>query len=371
MTMEVRLNLPPYGLIIRDFILTVLAHICREANAYMTVSSTQVSIYTESKEELAEAYLKILERTHLPPTGLYSRGGKTKEAIMKNKFEEHKEWIRKTPHKIMEVMKSLRNIKWAGPIGNRVIYIGKEPNIAAPLLFKINYYSGKRSFLSSRYRNATIKMDHHSLLFTCVGAALSRTVTTEERITIYVPVLEPGAIELNNILTNTFQEIQGRFSPDVVFKVLIGFKLRTSGMLPLSIIAINESQRQRPTLLSYQELLIEEGISRFVNTLRDRSQEIVVRLLTFTLRNWTTSDKNQRAMIRVGLELAQAIYMASTGAMRPADVMYRLARSTYATTSDEFGRSLVKARYSPIRSLESFRRMIFDVKEALERCFIL
>lgn len=372
MAIVIHLNLPPHGLIVRDFILTTLAHICKEANANLEISPVGADIHAESINDLARAYAEILGRKQLPPRGLYPKGG-TRETLSTDKFREHRKLVEKDPAKILEVIESLKNVEWSGPAGNRVIYIGKTPNISAPLLFKVNYYSGKRAFLSSRYRDAKIKMDQNSLLFACTGAALSRIATLrieKQRITIYVPVIEPGAIELQRMLADTLREIRGRFSPDVIFKVLVGFKIRISGTLPLSIIAISEG-RQRPALLSHQEVSIEEGISRFVKSLRDRSREMVASLLMFTLRNWDTTDKDQRAIIRAGFELAQAIYLASTGAMKPADVMYRLARSTYATTSDEFGKALREARHSPIRSLDAFRRMMLDVEEALDQCLIL
>ncbi len=374
MATNIHLNLPPHGLIVRDFILTTLAHICREAYAKLEIFPTGVNIRAESINDLAKAYIEILERgieilerERLLSRSLYLRGG-ARESLSLDKFREHRELIERNPAKIREVMESLKNIEWSGPIGNRVIYIGKTPTISAPLLFKVNYYSGKRSFLSTRYRDAKIKMDQSSLLFACVGVALSHaTIFPEKRTAIYVPVAEPGAIELQRILADTFIEVGGRFSPDVIFKVLIGFRIGVSGTHPLSIIAISEG-KQRPVLLSYQEVSVEEGIPRFVNSLRDRSREIVISLLVFTLRNWDASDKNQRAIIRTGFELAQAIYLASMGAMKPADVMYRLARSTYATTSDEFGKALMEARNSPVRSLDAFRMMIIDVGEALDRC---
>ncbi len=374
MAIVIHLSLPPHGLIVRDFILTTLAHICKEANANLEISPVGADIHAESINDLARAYAEILGREQLPPRGLYPKGG-TRETLSTDKFREHRELVEKDPAKILEVMENLKNVEWSGPAGNRIIYIGKTPNISAPLLFKVNYYSGKRSFLSSRYRDAKIKMDQNSLLFACVGAALSRIVTLrsrveKQRITIYVPVIEPGAIELQKILADTLREIEGRFSPDVIFKVLVGFRIRISGMLPLSIIAISEG-RQRPILLSHQEVFIEEGISRFVKSLRDRSREMVANLLMFTLRNWDAADKDQRAIIRVGFELAQAIYLASTGAMKPADVMFRLARSTYATTSDEFSKALREARRSPIRSLDAYRKMILDVEEALDQCLTL
>jgi len=372
MVIDIHLSLPPRGLIVRDFILTTLAHICREANANLEISPVGADIRAESINDLARAYTEILGREQLPPGGLYPKGG-TRETLSADKFREHRKLIEKDPTEIMEVMESLKNVEWSGPVGNRVIYIGKTPTISAPLLFKVNYYSGKRTFLSTRYRDAKIKMDQNSLLFACVGVTLSRTTTLrieKKRITIYVPVIEPGAIELQRMLADTLREIRGRFSPDVIFKVLMGFRIRTSGTLPLSIIAISEG-KQRPALLSHQEVSIEEGISRFVKSLRDRSREMLIGLLVFTLRNWDVADKDQRAIIRAGFELAQAIYLASTGAMKPADVMYRLARSTYATTSDEFGRALMEARHSPVRSLDAFRRMILDVEEALDRCLIL
>jgi len=380
MSVKISLNLPPRGLIIRDFILTTLAYICREADANMEISPAGASIYVGSIEDLARAYAELLKDEQdllkvkrLSLRSFYPRGERTKRALSVERLAEHKAWIEKDITRIRNVIKSITNIEWSGPAGNRVINIGENPNISAPLLFKVNYYSGKRAFLSSRYRDAKIVMDQNSLLFACIGATLSYITTLRvenKRTAIYVPVLDPGAIELQNALAEALQEIRGRFAPDVVFKVLIGFKLRVSGMLPLSMIAISEG-RQRPALLFYQEVSVEDGILRFVKNLNDQSREMIMRLLAFTLRNWDTADKNQRAIIRTGFELAQSIYMASTGAMKPADVIYRLARSTYATTSDEFGRSLIEARYSPIRSLDAFRRMILDVREALDRCLAL
>ena len=256
-----------------------------------------------------------------------------------------------------------------------MISIGKDPQIAAPLLFKVNYYAGKRVFLSPRrYQNADIRMDEHSLRFTCVGTALSRIRTLRiderKRATVYVSVLDPGAIELHKALAEVLRDVRGQLSPDVIFRVLIGFKLRISGIAPLHIMMVSEG-RQRPTLLFSHEVSVEKGISRFVENLRGRSQNAIIRLLSFTLKNWRTADKSQRTIIRVGFELAQSIYMVSTGAVRPADMIYHLARSTYATTSDEFSRSLTEARNSPIRSLETFKKMIIDVEEALERCLAL
>ncbi|MBC7130775.1 hypothetical protein H5T51_06120, partial [Candidatus Bathyarchaeota archaeon] len=243
--------------------MAALAHICRESSANMTVLSTGVEVRIESIDDLARAYVNILDRERLPPNGLYPKGSKTREALKEVRFNEHKEWIKEDHKRIIKVMRSLATIEWSGPLRDRVIYIGVNPDISAPLLFKINYYSGKRVFLSSRYRDAKLRMDFNSLIFTCVGASLSRAgVLREERIAIYVPVLDPGTIELHKILSDTIQEVRGRLSPDVIFKVLMGLKLRVYGMLPLSLIAVSEG-RMRPTLLYYQEVLIDEGISRF------------------------------------------------------------------------------------------------------------
>jgi len=373
-TLEIGINLPPEGLILRDFILTTLAYMCRDANAEIKISPTKAIISTESITDLATAYVdrmdSLLKSENLPPRGLYARGN-TKKALNNEEFQKLKKWIDEDFQRIEEALRyGFSKIEWAGPIGNKVICIGEKSQIAAPLLFKINYYAGKRAFLSSRYRNADIRLNKYSLLLTSMGVALSRIIIGPERTAIYLPVLNPGAVELHGLLSELLRDIRGRLSPDIIFKILMGFKLRVSGSLPLHLIIVNESSKQRPTLLSYQDVSLDRGISRFSKTLRKRSYDRLMKLLAFTLRNWDTTDRNQRTIIRVGFDIAHSIYMASTGAIKPADAMYHLARATYATTSDDFSKSLTEAKYSPIRNLDVFKNMMMDIEEALERCLV-
>lgn len=367
---EISITLPPEGLIIRDFILTAFAYICRKISAEMETLPTKIIIYSNFSS-IAGALTKILDELegNLPPPGLYSRG-RTKQFLTAEMFAYYKGLISQKENQIKDVLNSLSMMDWRVSSKDEVILIGKNPNLPAPLLFKINYYAGKRIFLPCRYRDAKIKMDKNALFFTSVGAALARSAVlriNDKRVSTYISVLNPGAIGLHSLLHGLLREIRGRFAPDVIFKVLVSFKLRTRGVLPMRIMAINEG-RQRPALLSCQDISIDEGTIRFVEELDDYSSDMLSKLLIFSLRNWETVDRNRRAIIRVGFDLAQAIYLASTGAMRPSDVIYYIARSTYATTSDEFNKALKEVRDSPIQNIEAFKTMILKIEASLEQC---
>ncbi|WP_309493149.1 hypothetical protein [Candidatus Hecatella orcuttiae] len=375
------MKLPSEGFLIRDFMLTTLAYMCVKVGM-PDVKTMEASIKVSSTINLAKAYVEVLRNSarkknlrFYPPdrsakNKLFSGIKKLSKKLpqdLSGVFNSYADWLESNPKHVEEILKSLGVLRWSGPIDNDIFYFGRNPTIPAAQLFKLNYYAGRRVFLPQRYQDARLYFDIHTFIFTLAGASLSLVGTIRNGPTVYVAVLDPGAIGLCEALQGFINEVKCRLVPEVIFRVASTLKIAKLGVHPIKIVMINEVGN-RPSLLSSQNVFVDEGLLRFTNYLKTDIREKLLRLLTFALSDWETEDINQRMIVRIGYEIAQAIYLSTTGALKSADVIYHVARSTYATTGDRFGRALKEAKYSPIRNLDEFKYLVLGIKDALERC---
>lgn len=382
MSLTFKIKLPLEGLIIRDFALTTLAHL--KNVGFELYGSTDALIKTYSPNDLVKDYSEILKKvseSRIPRfygpdnsakrklfNGIKSLSGKipkeTSEAI-----KNYVKWLEKKPERNIEILlKSLETLEW-DTLGDNVIQWGQKPSIPALQLFKLNYYAGRRTFLPYRYQNARIYLDIHTFIFSLVGATLARVGMLRNGPTIYLSTLRSGALGLFYVLHELLGDLGYRSTPEVIFRILNTMRIPVPGNHPLRMLVINEVGN-RPSLLTCQDIIVDGGLSRFVKTLTEELREELYNFLKFTLGNWETNDRKQRIIVRVGYELAQAIYMSATGALKPADIIFHLARATYATTSGDFAKALNEAKYSPIRSIKKFQKLLVGVEEALEKCFL-
>jgi hypothetical protein len=378
MTLTFEVGLPPEGLIIRDFALTALAHI--ENTEKIDISPLK-ALVTISTTNLRRDYPEILERVSREIPRFYGPDRSARNKLLhgverltgkitrepSEAMKNYAERLKSEPENIEIFLRSLKKLEW-NPLSDNVILWGERPTIPALQLFKLNYYAGRRTFLPFRYQNARIYLDIHTFIFSLAGGSLARIGRLRNGPTIYLSVLSPGAIGLFRILGGLFSDVGHRATPEVIFRILMAMRLLTPGMLPLKIAVINEAGN-RPSLIACQEVNIDRGLLRFVEILPESVREDLRGLLTFTLKNWETNDRMQRAIVRTGYELAQAIYMSATGTLKPADTIYRVARATYATISSDFAKALSEARYSPMRSLAKFQNLLVNVERFLEECF--
>lgn len=377
-----KIKLPLEGLIIRDFALTTLAHL--KNIGFELYGSTDALIKTYSPNDLAKDYSEILKKTsenaipkiyrtdNSAKRKLFSEiktlSGKvpkeTSEAI-----KNYVKWLEEKPEKNVEILlRSLETLEW-DTLGDNVIRWGQKPSIPALQLFKLNYYAGKRTFLPYRYQEARIYLDIHTFIFSLAGAILAKVGTLRSGPTVYLSTLRSGALDLFYVLRELFGDLGYRTTPEVVFRILNTMRVPIPGNHPLRMLVINEVG-DRPSLLTCQNITVDRELTQFIKTLTEELREELYNLLKFTLRNWETNDRKQRIIVRVGYELAQAIYMSTTGAIKPADIIFRLARVTYATISGDFAKALDETKHSPIRSIKKFQKLLVGVEEALEKCFL-
>ena len=381
MSLTFTIKLPPDGFIIRDFAITTLAHMQKVAE--FNVEPTNVSVKITSPSDLANRYSEILQeisemknpRFYGPDNSAKAKvfhevkilSGKSSKDISET-IRNYAEWISKKPENIDSLLRSLETLAW-NVLDDNVILWGQKPSIPALQLFKLNYYAGRRVFLPRRYQNARIYLDIHTFIFSIAGAILARVGVLRDGPTIYLSILDPGILNLFKVLYGLLTDVGYRITPEVIFRVLTTMRVAIPGSHPLRIAVINELGN-RPALLTCHEVVVDRSLLRFIRFLPENFHERLQELLVFTLKNWESNDRGQRIIAKVGYELAQAIYMSATGALKPSDVIYHVARATYATNSNDFIKALTEAKGSPIRSIKEFQRLIIEIERSLERCFL-
>lgn len=379
----IQIALPPEGFLIRDYALTALAELVSDGTGSLEIINGSAIIRGAEKDVLAK-YGKILQQ-ELKHVKLFQSDSTSRDKILRQvgsltKTEpadlsaaimEYGKWVA-TGQNILD---SLGRLEFQ-PDSRTILRWGVDPDIGALQYFKLNHYAGRRSFLPSRYMNAGIKLDIHTTMLLLLGASLSLVGNRRigrSNVAVHLSYQDPGAKALWESLQRFVEDIDYQTEPLIIFRLAAAFRLRTPAFQPIALFEIS-LVGNTPTLLSYHTVELDYYLSRFVEKLgTDRFLE---NLMNFALRNWNESRRELRLIVQAAYNLALSIYLILTSSSMDSEgELYRIARYTYETTSDEFAKALIQyrgalslpAQVSNVDSAKSeFRRLLAKVVTALE-----
>ena len=378
------IRLPPEGYVLRDFVLTALSFIAHRSGAEMVLAGDCVEL-GGIPENMGLAYSQLIakdafERGRLKvrlfrPDLRYARSTAEKlsfltgkpAATLDNAMRNYAEWVR-SGENVEKALNSLEKLAVLGSsIREGLLYYGDAPDMAALQLFKANFYEMKRIF--TKPRKAEIRLDSHAFALALTGACLSRVgirrIGGEEEATVYLSLLDPGVHEIWNSFRNLLLEVRYRREPEAIFRVCVALTCYRLGFAPLRIFEISETGA-RPMLVSYHDFKSDKGLVEFAGRLRrkERTYRDLLRLLRYALRRWAEATREERPVVRVAYELALGICLATSGVTSPSDLLYSVARSTYATVGKEFSSSL--ERIAELRmDARRFQELLSDIHATL------
>ncbi len=378
----IQIALPPEGFLIRDYALTALAEIVAGGTGSLEITDGSAIIRGDEKNILAK-YGEILQQD-LKHVKLFQPDFKSRDKILDQVRSLTKTELVDLPTAKMEYGKwvatgqnipdSLSRLEFR-PDTKTILKWGIDPDIEAIQYFKLNYYAGRRSFLPSRYMNAGIKLDIHTTMLLLLGASLSLVGNRrigKSNVAVHLSYQDLGARTLWESLGRFMADVGYQTEPLIIFRLATAFRLRVPAFQPIAIFEISLAGN-RPILLSYHTVELDNSLSRFVEKLgTDRFLE---NLMTFALRNWNESRRELRLVAQAAYNIALSIYLTLTSSSVDSEgELYRIARYTYETTSDEFARALIHCRRSLYLSPQvsvndaksEFRRLLSKVVNALE-----
>ncbi|MBS7638147.1 hypothetical protein KEJ49_04580 [Candidatus Bathyarchaeota archaeon] len=295
---------------------------------------------------------------------------KTEPVDLATAIMEYGKWVATGQN----ILASLSRLEFR-PDTKTILKWGVDPDIEAIQYFKLNHYAGRRSFLPSRYMNAGIKLDIHTTMLLLLGASLTlvgnRRIGTSN-VAVHLSYQDPGARNLWESLGRFMADVGYQTEPLIIFRLATAFRLRVPAFQPIAIFEISLAGN-KPALISYHTVELDHYLSRFVEALgADRFLE---NLMIFALRNWNESRRELRLVAQAAYNIALSIYLILTSSSVDSEgELFRIARYTYETTSDEFARALIHCRrslyLSPQLSVDDakseFRRLLAKVVNALE-----
>jgi len=379
MALSYEIALPTEGYFLREFIITALAFISQKSGAKLTVNVDKAILEVPSLSRVATSYAALIRQFHQVESIFVTTDHKapkqkiiTEISRLTNKkastpseaMINYAEWVESEASNVNVLLSSLAKLTYPGPGEEGVLYYGENRKrlIAAPQILKANFSYCKRVF--GKPSKAEVKLDIHALSLALTGALIARVgVRREERrrVTIYLSLLDPGAYNFWNETKNILKDVECRTAPEVIFRVLLAFKLKVPGILPMRFFEIESGMK--PLAYSYHEVAIDRGLVEFVNNLPEYCCLQLINLFMYALRNWREPPAKTRPILITAYKLALAIYMTTGGLMKPGEMLYSVARDTYATVGKEFEEALKNAKIDI--DLEDFEKLIRDIYESL------